>query len=868
MGADTTRQSALISAELIPASPAHSPDKNTPMIPTLCGSVLASLTRPPNLQSPTMILILCVVALVISLPIPPPMDSQEKEQPYTFRGLDCFSQRHTEVKSFFAAEPADCQNADIFMEPSLKPAQIISVSNFHPIEAVWCSVKIKAFTASCGESSSINMRNHFMFNKQIFDSEFSPPPQQCYEANKTNTLTWVVPGLGSYTGQSITTPLQHGRAEGSHYAYNQVPGTYGCSGFTWTDPRNLTHLNAALQFDFSIQVQPIWLQYNLEQNIMIAPDLLTFHMSHANEFNRTIPSPLQPAIRHKNIHTKDPERVRMLNIVTRVATPQEKKLLFGTETDNHVNIESIAKDPFRSKIVDQIIASYSKNFSAGHEDFHLRDWAKRSVEHQLTWLHDSDLGVFVLLTQDLPRSRCDSARVIAESHHGHFFQSKNTRFSSIYRFKDPQSDIGLAAFLDKPVDICGTQMWAIHRTEILINMVNSTLQFAKLPPVSEQFLNSDIQADSKLVTLATTSTLNMVTMHQKLDVRACEIHRTTIRNSLSLITNDLQYMVDEEGQPTFSFTQGEVVYSLPCQQQEARVRSTPGICCSELPIWVKDEQTGEFTTEMFLSPFSKRITPFCSPIQCVKHYPSYHNVSTPEREVYYRIVDGIPELTHSAPPPLTPRGVGTAHIIPNDKSSVYTKDQDFNLQKRLHQGQAREAFLTTASLGIVSTINNLLAPIIPAVKAEIPANFMSALETFFSTGPLQGILANLPFYAQIALGFGSIILLVWGMSHFGFLGVTFCTKASDNIRDAFLTTAAPTIGLSKVITFSKDQEKVNVSTKQSIKEVSDSTQKLLIQNNWFKQYVNQTLEQHQSDIQYLKSNCVCKSRHNQCTSSE
>ena len=172
---------------LIPASPAHSPDKNTPMIQTLCGSVLVSLTRPPNLHNPTMILILCVVALVISLPLPPPMDSQEKEQPYTFRGLDCFSQRHTEVKSFFAAEPADCQNADIFMEPSLKPAQIISVSNFHPIEAVWCSVKIKAFTASCGESSSINMRNHFMFNKQIFDDEFSPPPQQCYEANKTNT---------------------------------------------------------------------------------------------------------------------------------------------------------------------------------------------------------------------------------------------------------------------------------------------------------------------------------------------------------------------------------------------------------------------------------------------------------------------------------------------------------------------------------------------------------------------------------------------------------------------------------------------------------------------------------------------------------
>ena len=558
----------------------------------------------------------------------------------------------------------------------------------------------------------------------------------------------------------------------------------------------------------------------------------------------------------------------MLNIVTRVATPQEKKLLFGTETDNHANIESIAKDPFRSKLVDQIIASYSKNFSAGNEEFHHRDWAKRSVEHLLTWLHDSVLGIFVLLTQDLPLSQCDSARVIAETHHGHYFQSKNSRFTSIYRFKDPQSDIGLAAFLDKQVDLCGTKMWAIHRTEILINMVNSSLQFANLPPVTEQFLDSDIQADSKLVTLATTSTLNMVTMHQKLDVRACEIHRDTIRNSLSLITNDLQYMQDEGGQPMFSFTQGEVVYSLPCRQQEARARSTPGICCSELPIWVKDKETGEFTTEMYLSPFSKRITPFCSPTQCVKHYPSYHNVSSPEREVYYRIIDGIPELTDTAPAPLTPRGVGSSHIVPNDKSTVYTEDQDFNLQKRIHQGQAREAFLTTASLGIVSTINNLLAPIIPAVKAEIPSNFMSALETFFSTGPIQGILANLPYYAQIAIGFGSIILFLWGMSHFGFLGVTFCTKATDNIKDAFLTTAAPTIGLSKLITFSNAQATVNDATKQSIQEVSNSTQKMMIQNTWFKQYVTQTLEQHKSDIQYLKDNCVCKARHNQCTNNE
>ena len=83
-----------------------------------------------------------------------------------------------------------------------------------------------------------------------------------------------------------------------------------------------------------------------------------------------------------------------------------------------------------------------------------------------------------------------------------------------------------------------------------------------------------------------------------------------------------------------------------------------------------------------------------------------------------------------------------------------------------------------------------------------------------------------------------------------------------------LTTAAPTIGLSKVITFSNDQEKVNITTKENIKQVSDSTQKILIQNNWFKSYVTDTLEKQQADIDFLKSNCVCKSRSYQCFSSE
>ena len=172
------------------------------------------------------------------------------------------------------------------------------------------------------------------------------------------------------------------------------------------------------------------------------------------------------------------------------------------------------------------------------------------------------------------------------------------------------------------------------------------------------------------------------------------------------------------------------------------------------------------------------------------------------------------------------------------------------------------------SLGIVATIDSWLAPIIPSVKTQIPSSFMSALETFFSAGPIQGLLGKLPYYAQLVLGFGSIILLLWATAHFGFLGATFCSKATVNVKDAFLTTAAPTIGLSKVITFSNDQEKVNITTKENIKQVSDSTQKILIQNNWFKTYVTDTLEKQQADIDFLKINCVCKTRSYQCFNSE
>ena len=150
---------------------------------------------------------------------------------------------------------------------------------------------------------------------------------------------------------------------------------------------------------------------------------------------------------------------------------------------------------------------------------------------------------------------------------------------------------------------------------------------------------------------------------------------------------------------------------------------------------------------MFMAPFSKRLSPYCTPTQCLPQYPSFHNVSNATFEAYYKITNGIPELTHSAPQPLSQRGIDNTNLLPNSKTSIYTEEQDNDLQMRIHQDQARQAVVSTVSLGVVKMLDSWLAPIIPSVKRQIPAPFMSAMESIFSQGPIPAFLSKLPYYA-------------------------------------------------------------------------------------------------------------------------
>ena len=80
---------------------------------------------------------------------------------------------------------------------------------------------------------------------------------------------------------------------------------------------------------------------------------------------------------------------------------------------------------------------------------------------------------------------------------------------------------------------------------------------------------------------------------------------------------------------------------------------------------------------------------------------------------------------------MNPKGIDSDHLHPNNADTVYNEEQQNDIVTRLNQGQAREALIETFSYGVVASLNFWLAPIIPAVKIEIPAGFMNAIETFW-----------------------------------------------------------------------------------------------------------------------------------------
>ena len=811
-----------------------------------------------------MIRVTILLFLPVSSALPTPTPAPDPKPPHIFQALNCMGHNGARVKTFYGTSPADCNHAEIFQTPVTKAAQIITVPPLHPLEAIHCLVKVKIYTATCGNTDSTNGRNFYLYNKEVVNEIFSPTPEECFKSNKTNQLVWIIPPAGSYPGEQVTSPLVAGRAQGKFYPYGQRPGTYSCSGFTWLDDRGKAHINAALEVVYTIEVRPRWLTYNRLDGRLVVPQLVSFQMADANQFKREVPPAPKPAIRHKDIHHTDPERIRTLEIVTRIATPEQQKILFSDLPGNDRNIKAIANDPHKSALVETIMAPFYKNFTGGAQEYREREWAKRSIDLILTWFADVAYGLFVISSQTIPTTQCDSSRVITETHQGELFMSNNKKFNNVYRFQDTETKVGLAASLGQEVTLCGRKVNSLHRANVFILIVDTVKQFLKIPHAGDQFLDPEMQTQSKIISLAATSTLNFVGMHEAMDVRACELHRNTIKNSLSLITHDLQEMVDSEGTPLLTFTQGEVVYAVECLKEDVIVRSTEGICCNELPVLAKDKNTGAFSVEMFLAPFSRRLTPFCSPTPCITSYPSYHNVSSPTELAYYKVTNGIPSLTKSIPPPLNPTGINNSYLLPNQENGILNEEQQTDLARRVHTGQAREAVVSTASLGVVASFHSWLAPIIHPIKKQVPHDFMNAFETVFSDGPIPGLLGKLPYYIQIGLGIITLALALWAGSHATFLIVSFIKTATVSLRDAFHTTLAPTFGMKRAIQFTNKQEVINMANMESLQSVTNTTKQIEVQNKYFQECIKEQVTNLQTDVQYLKDNCTCKIRSGQC----
>ena len=85
-------------------------------------------------------------------------------------------------------------------------------------------------------------------------------------------------------------------------------------------------------------------------------------------------------------------------------------------------------------------------------------------------------------------------------------------------------------------------------------------------------------------------------------------------------------------------------------------------------------------------------------------------------------------------------------------------------------------------------------------------------------------------------------MVLWGGSHLTFLGAAFLKTATVNIKDAFHTNLAPTLGIKRALNFTKEQTQINKAHSSSIQQASDTVQQLQIQNNFFKNYVTNTLE--------------------------
>ena len=672
-------------------------------------------------------------------------------------------------------------------------AQVVSIPDHHPVEMSNCLVKIDIFTGTCGSNTVLNRRNYAKINQLIYSGVYSPTPQACSEALITGSLTWQTPQSGTYPGQSVTTALQDNFAQGHVYPYGS-PDDIKCSGVFWISPSGSGLFNAVLDIRYQLTVKNVWANVHLRSGTLTIQDSVSFNLQSANTFKRDKPKDLGVPPRYNNVLKKDVERSQLLVRLGEVITPAEHRIIFQEGLSNDDKLEAVVRDPKKAALFNELLIRHFQDLYHTNTTYRHDRYSRESTS-PLSWFNDRFEGLFVVKTELIPETHCDSMREIRRITDAKFYRSeRNETFSDIVTFSEGQSNTGLAAVLANKTIICGEELYTLQLDNLYLNMPKSHEQFLSIPKAKERFLSQSLSFNSKVTSVATAATLQLMNVAKSVDYNFCNLHRNIIQNRINLITSGQAHIQDQHSVHLQTVVAGESIFTLRCQQILAVARDEQNVCCMELPIYIWNEESQDFTKKAYMQPYSRKVSPFCNARICSKSFPASWNVTETEPAFYYS-TNGSVYLTNSSLPPYDPDSLSPTEVTAVIALDLLDKTQREEIDTIFHLGQAREAIQNTIAIGVVNTMDTYLPPVVNPAKDSVPADLLGGIETFLSQNPVTALISRLPRILQTIIAIGSTVLLIYAGGHLVFLIYFFFSKLELGCKKSYFTHFAPTMQL-------------------------------------------------------------------------
>ena len=746
---------------------------------------------------------LSVIILITGLPminLKPIPDTQSTEQEeFLFQVNDCagMTGKNLNIQTYNGGTPPSCKNAKIYEEPVQTPVQIMVLPDRHPVQFVQCKVHIKAISGMCDLIRVINGRNVNLLSKIVYDDYYAPHPEDCFNANRTGSITFQLPIIGSYPGEEVTQKLVSNRMSGTVYPYGE-PGKVNCLGANWVDPNDNIQRQATLEIQYTIQIENVWGYYHLQSGKVMVNGV-SFPISSANTFKREKPKPKPVQIQYKDSVLLDQDRQALFVQVGEHASPEVKKILDRAGYSSDDKLQAIANDPEKTEVLHQALAKYFYDpNSTAYQFASSGALYKRDTEQKLTYFHDWEEGVIVTHTETVPKDKCDSLREITRIEKANYHKTNNNQFKDTITFKDQSSsNTGFALSINKTQLLCGIQVYQLPKESLYLFKPNNTGDFIRIPSAEGRFLDKSISQDTKVITLLNSANMAVVSLAETIDEQVCELQRGITQNKLEIINAGAQHIQDQEGTFIQTKVSGEAIYTITCRKVTAKVRSMENVCCNELPIWLPGEDN-TFNVKAFMLPHSKRTTKFCKARMCHPQFPAYYNVSNDVQEKYYKVERGIPELTNYYPPPFELYQINPINIPQAFALDTLSEDQREEMSTVILEDGGREAVNSIVAVGTLHTYQQYIPDILKKANV-VPTEMLEAAQELFDISPMAGIFNLLPKEAKMIVSILSLLFVAWAGVHVIFLIGAFMRKYKIiGKRESFQSTFAPTVQIHKL----------------------------------------------------------------------